>query len=93
MSRYIDVDRLKKRVCSVCENEERCKDRETVCSVFAEIDEQPTVDVKPVIYAKAIKFYDDSYTGRMFTTCSACDGKISSRDAFCKHCGATIIKG
>lgn len=50
-------------------------------------------EYKPVKYAKAVKIYNDPYTEKLFTTCSACSGKISANDKFCKHCGAIIIKG
>lgn len=63
---------------------------ETAAVMFEELDEG---NFKTVIRARAVKIFDDPYTGRMFTTCSACDGKISPKDAFCKHCGAKIIKG
>ena len=49
-------------------------------------------EYKPVKYAEAVKIFNDPYTEKMFTTCSACCGKISPNDVFCKHCGATIIK-
>ena len=57
------------------------------------IDKIVKGEYKPVVYARAMKIFDNPYTGRMFTTCSACDGKISPNDTFCKHCGATMIKG
>lgn len=50
----------------------------------------PAADVRPVVYAIPVRFYNDPWTGRKFTTCSACDGKISMSDKFCKHCGAVI---
>lgn len=53
----------------------------------------PTEDVRPVITAKPVQFYNDPWTGRRFTTCSACSGKISKRDKFCKHCGAEMKGG
>jgi len=63
---------------------------EVAAVMFEKIDEGA---YKPVIYARAVKIFDNPYTGKMFTTCSVCDGKISPKDAFCKHCGAMIIKG
>jgi PHP family Zn ribbon phosphoesterase len=63
---------------------------EVAAVMFEKIDDGV---YKPVIYARPVKIFDDPYTGKMFTTCSACDGKISPKDKFCKHCGATIIKG
>lgn len=59
-------------------------------NVIEYLDEVPTANVRPVINAHAIQFYNDPYTGRMFTTCSNCDGKINKKDRFCKHCGADM---
>lgn len=50
----------------------------------------PAADVREVVYARPVKFYNDPWTGRKFTTCSACDGKIGPHDKFCKHCGAKM---
>lgn len=52
--------------------------------------EIPAVDAVEVIHARPVKFYSDPYTERLFTTCSACDGKIGPRDKWCKHCGARM---
>lgn len=40
--------------------------------------------------ASPVKFFDNPYTGKQFTTCSRCDGKISPKDIWCKHCGAKM---
>lgn len=50
----------------------------------------PAADVRPVVYAEPVRIFNDPYTGRMFTTCSRCTGKISPKDKFCKHCGADM---
>ena len=50
----------------------------------------PAADVRPVVYADPVRIFNDPYTGRMFTTCSRCTGKISPKDKFCKHCGADM---
>lgn len=57
------------------------------------IRSMPAADVRPAFSAKPVQFYNDPWTGRRFTTCSACDGKISKRDKFCKHCGAEMKGG
>lgn len=49
-----------------------------------------SADVRPVVYAEPVRIFNDPYTGRMFTTCSRCTGKISPKDKFCKHCGADL---
>lgn len=59
--RLIDADALKEYKCSVCDNRERCEDREQVCSEILEIDEQPTIEAEPMRH------------GRWFgTVCSNC---------------------
>lgn len=50
----------------------------------------PAVDAVEVRHARPVKFYSDPYTDRLFTTCSACDGKIGPKDKWCKHCGARM---
>jgi len=54
------------------------------------IDEAPAVDAVELRHAMPVKFYSDPYTNRLFTTCSACDGKIGPKDKWCKHCGARM---
>lgn len=53
----------------------------------------PTADVVEVVHARPVKFYCDARTGRMITTCSACDLKIGPYDSFCKNCGAKLDGG
>lgn len=55
--------------------------------------EAPAADVVEVVHARPVKFYCDARTGRMMTTCSACDLKIGPYDSFCKHCGAKMDGG
>ena len=50
-------------------------------------------DVAPVVHAEPVMIFDDPFTGRRFTTCSHCDGKIGKRDRYCKHCGAKMDGG
>ena len=47
--RPIDADDLKRYICETCEQHERCKDNETVCSEIADIDEQPTIDALQIV--------------------------------------------
>lgn len=58
--------------------------------LYDEISELTAADVRPVVYAEPVRIFNDPYTGRMFTTCSQCTGKISPKDKFCKHCGADM---
>ena len=51
------------------------------------------VALLPEVHGRPLKVYCDPYTGRMFTTCSVCDGKIGKTDTFCKHCGARMDGG
>lgn len=55
--------------------------------------EAPSADVAPVVHAEPVMIFDDPFTGRRFTTCSHCDGKIGKRDRYCKHCGAKMDGG
>lgn len=57
------------------------------------LDTIPAADVVEVVHARPVKFYCDARTGRMMTTCSACDMKIGPYDSFCKHCGAKMDGG
>ena len=52
----------------------------------------PAADVRPAVYADPVRIFNDPFTGKMFTTCSRCSGKISPKDKFCKHCGADMRK-
>ena len=61
--------------------------------MFQELISLPAADVAPVVHARPVLFYDDPFTGRRFTTCSNCDGKIWKRDRYCKHCGAKMDGG
>lgn len=54
------------------------------------LDAVPAADVRLVAYGEPVKVFNDPCTGRMFTTCSQCAGKISPKDKFCKHCGADM---
>ena len=42
------------------------------------------------VHARAVKRYTDPHTGKKYTTCSACEEKISPQDAWCKYCGAKL---
>lgn len=52
------------------------------------IESIPVADVRPERYARKIKFYNEPWSGKKFTTCTVCGGKVGPRDEFCKHCGA-----
>ena len=62
-------------------------------AAFTEISHAPSADVAPVVHAEPVMIFDDPFTGRRFTTCSHCDGKIGKRDRYCKHCGAKMDGG
>lgn len=47
-------------------------------------------DVAPVVHARPLLIFDDPFSGRRFTTCSNCNGKIGPKDPYCKHCGAKM---
>ena len=93
--RPIDADALKEYKCSVCENRERCEDRETVCSDIAEIGEQPTIEAEPVKHGRWI------HHAGMNSKCSCCGryfpvAEFEQRPFdvnFCIHCGARMDGG
>ena len=98
--RLIDADALKDYKCSVCENRERCEDREQVCSDIAEIDEQPTIEAEPVTHVRWVKHriekYDNygNYTNAPgLTDCSNCNFAaygIAEIYNFCPQCGVRM---
>lgn len=90
--RPIDADALKEYKCSVCENRERCEDRETVCSDIAEIDEQPTIEAEPVKrgrweYDKTRDQHFCSMCGN-FTYYSYLEDEIMTK--YCPECSAEM---
>lgn len=50
----------------------------------------PAADTRPGAYAEPVRVFNDPWSGKMITTCSACCGKISLKDSFCRHCGASL---
>ena len=42
------------------------------------------------VHAHPVKRYTDPHTGKKYTTCSACEERISPQDKWCKHCGAKL---
>lgn len=88
--RPIDADRLKEYKCSICNNRERCEDRETVCSDIAEIDEQPTIEAEPVKHGRLVN------KGAGYVECSVC-GQIYTNIAVlykcCPYCTARFDGG
>ena len=100
MSRYIDAEVLDEKISDrfneYYNNANIFEVEETETALFITEDIQgiiynlPTADVVEVVHAEPVKFYCDPFTGKMITTCSYCDGKISSKDKWCKHCGAKM---
>ena len=99
MTEYIEkkklVNRLKMRLMNL-ENDmdkgdygELCENkgaREAVESCICEVEEQPTTDVQPIVYAhKTINVGRRSY-------CSNC-GKLAIMEDFCSKCGAKVRDG
>ncbi len=89
--RPIDADDLKQYICETCEQHERCKDTENVCSTIADIDEQPTLDVEPVKHSKWIPI---DHTNDAFCENCGCErgSKAWNKDDFniCQNCGAKM---
>lgn len=93
--RLIDADALKEYRCSICDNRERCEDRETVCSDIAEIDEQPTIEAEPVKDGKWIKGKDwDEWFCSVCRNYAYLDYKENPiLSDYCPHCGARMDGG
>jgi len=56
----------------------------------AEVTRLESVISHQEVNSRPLKIYNDPYTGRIFTTCEKCSGKISQKDMYCKHCGAKM---
>jgi len=65
----------------------------TKTDVIRAMENVPAADVVEVVHGSPVKVFDDPRTGKLFTTCSRCDGKISPKDKWCKHCGAKMNGG
>lgn len=61
---------------------------DAIMRVRSMVHSAPTIE-EPT--AKQLRIYDNPYTGKLMTTCSRCAGKVSSKDVFCKHCGALFV--
>lgn len=93
MVEYIDRNEAKTVFCSDCSGGmHRICEQDGGCGVYKRFCAIPAADVVEVKHGAPIKFFNDPYTGRMFTTCSTCDGKISPKDKWCRHCGAKMDK-
>ena len=88
---YIDqkaaVDSVKKVIGNL---DHECK---PMMDFYSALWNVPSADVAPVVHAEPVMIFDDPFTGRRFTTCSHCDGKIGKTDRYCKHCGAKMDGG
>ena len=62
-------------------------------AVLSILRNAPTANVAPVVFSRPVRVFDDPFSGQRFTTCARCDGKISPRDRYCKHCGAKMHGG
>lgn len=56
------------------------------------IENQPIADVQEVRYGKPVQMLNDVISEKIITVCSCCNGKISKKDTWCKHCGAKMKK-
>lgn len=88
---YIDqkaaVDAVKKVIGNL---DHECK---PMMDFYSALWNVPAADVAPVVHAEPVMIFDDPFTGRRFTTCTHCNGKIGKRDRYCKHCGAKMDGG
>lgn len=91
MSRYIEVDHLKKSVEELPNCYNGFSDTYDKACIIGLIDEEPTADVVPVVHGHWI----EQQTSNIYK-CSVCGERIySSREvgnlhAFCRYCGAKM---
>lgn len=91
MARMIDAD---KQEPIIEELENICMNNEYILELLAELKNQPTVDAKPVRYAKRIVVRSaernryDFYTYQV--KCSEC-GDTEAYKNYCQNCGAKFI--
>lgn len=60
--------------------------------VFNVLEKLPAEEVEKIRYAQPVTTCNDVISERLVTVCSACGGRISKKDNFCKHCGAKMGK-
>ena len=97
MSRYIDADHLIQRATNPY-GDSWASTGESTSDFVDYINEEPTADVKPIVYGKWIYLYD--FDGLEICECNKCgvsqefDGGIfdvnSRRTNFCPNCGADM---
>lgn len=90
--RPIDADALKEYKCSVCENRERCEDREQVCPDIAEIDEQPTIEAEPKKQGRWI-ITSEPCASTPVMHCGNCGLNTNFPFNYCADCGARMDGG
>lgn len=60
--------------------------------LFDIVEKVPTADVQEIRYGKPVQMLNDVISEKTITVCSCCNGKISKKDTWCKHCGAKMKK-
>jgi len=96
MSRYIDVDELRKEVEDSMERNPhesdnlRSNHRVEHKHFMRLICSQPTADVEVVRHAYLCVSFNDAFSERLVIMCSKCGGKIQKKDYYCPHCGAKM---
>lgn len=91
MSRYKDVDELKKRMLSVFEDDGIGVVLNGYWSsklVREIIDEQPTADVVEVVHGKWTTNF-----GEFPNICCVCNKQAREKTEYCPHCGARMDGG
>jgi hypothetical protein len=104
--KLIEAESAKIAFCKNCLEREKCKERETVCSDYANfadtLDSMPTIDAEPVKHGRWILHREEifepnqseCYMSRPLPTeCSVCGfaEMRASRFDFCPNCGAKMI--
>lgn len=101
--RPIDSDALKRYMCNKCGERSICEYYGFGCGTMADIDEQPTIEAKPVKHGEWIFQGHRDSEGRNIYCCSNCDfykyvfpynvASWRAREKHCPSCGAKMDGG
>ena len=93
--RLIDADELKKDIDGYDYSEEGYSDRMDFKFIYEVIDNQPTVEAKPVVHGKWVHGYNCSECGWSYMDYADADSYPASGNPlpnFCGNCGADMRK-
>jgi hypothetical protein len=87
--KLIEAESAKIAFCKNCLEKEKCEERETVCSDYANfadtLDSMPTIDAEPVKHGTWLPYKITSSV-----ICSDCRRVFSDETPHCPNCGARM---